>query len=169
MTRLALFKMYNQAGGAAGGPGPGPHHPGGPLGGLASQAAGLEIAGRAMAEQHARALQAVREAEESKAKAEANEARAEEAKAAAAAAAAAAAVAATKAPRRVSGDTVSDTDRHRDDDLSPPPMKRERHHSGGAVGANTAAVADSGKHNGQPSPVVGGANIRIANRGEIIC
>ena len=54
MTRLALFKMYNQAGLPHGPPPPG-LPPG--LG-----HAGLEM-GRAMAEQQARALQAVREAE----------------------------------------------------------------------------------------------------------
>ena len=54
MTRLALFKMYNQAGLPHGPPPPG-LPPG--LG-----HAGLEM-GRAMAEQQARAIQAVREAE----------------------------------------------------------------------------------------------------------
>jgi hypothetical protein len=53
MTRLALFKMYNQAGLPHGPP------PGLPPG---LGHAGLEM-GRAMAEQQARALQAVREAE----------------------------------------------------------------------------------------------------------
>ena len=169
---------------------------GGPLGPLAG-AAGLEMAGRAMAEQHARALQAVREAEENKAKA-----------------AAAAAVAAGLeredhrrrssgaagdkevdrdtvdrrlgglgkagghggSVRRGSGDLSDEAERHHEieeDDLSPPPMKRERHHSsqtaaGSAGNPPGNAGSHEGKQNGQPppTPIAGGANIRIANRGE---
>jgi len=196
MTRLALFKMYNQAGGGGGGglPGGPPHPPPGLSAALAGQAGCLEMAGRAMAEQHARALQAVREAEAEK-KAAAVVADQEEAAAAAAAShqrqrekellrAAAAAEEESRRRRAMAavpgrhrqlsgdGDDVNigspeegregrerGDDDDEDEDLSPPPMKRERHYSRGGADQET-------KHNGQPSPPLGGANIRIANRGE---
>ena len=138
MTRLALFKMYNQAG-LPGGP---PHPP--PLSAAATLGqAGLEM-GRAMAEQHARALQAVREAEEKKEEEESEkrekDLREED----------------RRRGQRGSSDVNVECqdDEAEDEDLSPPPMKRERHFSG-----------NDGKHNGQAS--IGGANIRIANRGKI--
>ena len=162
MTRLALFKMYNQAGlhGSPGGGGPQP--PQG-LGGF-GQAMGQEM-GRAMAEQHARALQAVREAEERDKKEEAESIEAEK--------------------RREKENDIRKDDRERpdrerdrerdrsdrehrvrprtpdedvlldgeeDDGLSPPPMKRERSDS-------TEGRANGGN-------VMAGANIRIVSRGE---
>ena len=163
MTRLALFKMYNQAG-LPGSPGNGPQPPQG-LGSF-GQAMGQEM-GRAMAEQHARALQAVREAEERDKKEEAESIEAEK--------------------RREKENDIHkedrdrpDGERHRerehdrsdrehrvrprtpdedvlldgeeDDVMSPPPMKRERSDS------------VEGRTNG--GGAIGGANIRIASRGK---
>ena len=162
MTRLALFKMYNQAG-LPGSPGGGPQPPQG-LGNF-GQAMGQEM-GRAMAEQHARALQAVREAEERDKKEEAecieaekrrekeNEIRKEDR---------------DRTERERDRERRDRSDReHRvrprtpdedvlldgeeDDALSPPPMKRERSDS------------TEGRTNG--GSTIGGANIRIANRGK---
>ena len=160
MTRLALFKMYNQAG-LPGGPAGGPQPPQGL--GTFGQAMGQEM-GRAMAEQHARALKAVREAEERDKKEEAESIEAEK--------------------RREKENDIrkddhdrpererdrererSDRDRRvrprtpdedvlldgeEDDGLSPPPMKRERSES-----------TDTRTNGGNP---IGGANIRIASRG----
>lgn len=160
MTRLALFKMYNQAGlpGSPGGPQP-------PQGlGSFGQAMGQEV-GRAMAEQHARALQAVREAEERDKKEEAECIEAEKRR---------------ERENDIRKEERERPDRHRDrerdrserdhrvrprtpdedvlldgeedDALSPPPMKRERSDS------------TEGRTNG--GGAIGGANIRIASRGE---
>ena len=159
MTRLALFKMYNQAGlpGSPGGPQP-------PQGlGSFGQAMGQEV-GRAMAEQHARALQAVREAEERDKKEEAECIEAEKRR---------------EKENDIRKEERERPDRHRDrererserdhrvrprtpdedvlldgeedDVLSPPPMKRERSDS------------TEGRTNG--GGAIGGANIRIASRG----
>ena len=159
MTRLALFKMYNQAGlpGSPGGPQP-------PQGlGSFGQAMGQEM-GRAMAEQHARALQAVRDAEERDKKEEAdcieaekrrekeNEIRKED----------------RERPERERDRERDRSDReHRvrprtpdedvlldgeEDDALSPPMKRERSDS------------TEGRANG--GSTIGGANIRIASRGK---
>ena len=140
MTRLALFKMYNQAGLPPGGP-PGPPGPG--LPGLSQ--ASLEM-GRAMVEQQARALQAAqREAEAREKASKSPEIRLHH-----------------STPNKNNDDSKSgrskDSEKSRDpdedEDMSPPPMKRER--------------VDSFDHrNG--SPVMPGANIRIANRGIIFC
>ena len=162
MTRLALFKMYNQAGlpGSPGGPQP-------PQGlGSFGQAMGQEM-GRAMAEQHARALQAVRDAEERDKKEEAESIEADK--------------------RREKENDILKEDRERsdrarnrdrdrserehrvrprtpdedvlldgeeDDVMSPPPMKRERSDS------------VEGRTNG--GGAIGGANIRIASRGKCV-
>ena len=158
MTRLALFKMYNQAGmgGLPGGP-PGP--PGGPLGAAAGiNQAGLEM-GRAMVEQQARMLQAAqlgqreaeaREKERSSKSPQMSENRLSQ-------------------PKDQNNQEIimsgqkrgNNSERSKEsseksrcdeeDDMSPPPMKRER--------------SDSFDHrNG--SPLGMGANIRIANRGK---
>jgi hypothetical protein len=155
MTRLALFKMYNQAG--MGGP-PGP--PGGPLGAAAGiNQASLDM-GRAMVEQQARMLQA---AQQGQREAEAREKELS-----------------SKSPQMsenrlsqpkdqnnreenigISQKRSNNSERSKEsseksrcdeeDDMSPPPMKRER--------------SDSFDHrNG--SPLGMGANIRIANRGK---
>ena len=143
MTRLALFKMYNQAGLPPTGPPGGP--PGGPLGaaaGLNQANQALEM-GRAMVEHQARALQAAQREAEAREKD----------------------LQASKSPLSLGDKSInkdsdstskrskesSEKSRHEeDDDLSPPPMKRERQ--------------DSLDHrNG--SPVGLGAHIRIANRG----
>ena len=144
MTRLALFKMYNQAGLPPTGPPGGP--PGGPLGaaaGLNQANQALEM-GRAMVEHQARALQAAQREAEAREKD----------------------LQASKSPLSLGDKSInkdsdstskrskesSEKSRHEeDDDLSPPPMKRERQ--------------DSLDHrNG--SPVGLGAHIRIANRGK---
>jgi len=159
MTRLALFKMYNQAGigGPPGGP-PGP--PGGPLGAAAGiNQASLEM-GRAMVEQQARMLQAAqlgqreaeaREKETSSKSPQMSEIRLSQPK--------------DQNNREenigISQKRGNNSERSKEsseksrcdeeDDMSPPPMKRER--------------SDSFDHrNG--SPLGMGANIRIANRGE---
>ena len=144
MTRLALFKMYNQAGlPPVSGPPTGP--PGGPLGGPLG-AAGINEAslqmGRAMVEQQARALQAAQREVEAREK-----------------------DLVSKSPISLDKSLHKDSDSaskrskesseksrgEEDDDLSPPPMKRERQ--------------DSLDHrNG--SPLGMGAHIRIANRGK---
>eukprot|EP00095_Tigriopus_kingsejongensis_P003170 snap_masked-scaffold91_size383040-processed-gene-0.2 protein:Tk03170 transcript:snap_masked-scaffold91_size383040-processed-gene-0.2-mRNA-1 annotation:"protein dead ringer homolog" len=129
--------------------------------------AGLDM-GRAMAEQQARALQAVREVEECRREKERNEQEQNRA-----AAAAAAAVAAARefekerehhhkdnTSRKGKGSLENNHHGHhhhhndRDDDSahSPPPMKRERRDS----------IEDS-RRNGSP---MGGANIRISSRGD---
>ena len=150
MTRLALFKMYNQAGLPHGGQN-GP--PGGPLGAAAGlNQVSLEM-GRAMVEQQARVLQAAqREAEArekelnskspssdsirfSQPKEDNNP---------------------INRPNNISNRPKENSEKSlsrndEDDDLSPPPMKRER--------------SDSfDQRNG--SPIGMGANIRIANRGK---
>ena len=159
MTRLALFKMYNQAGigGPPGGP-PGP--PGGPLGAAAGiNQASLEM-GRAMVEQQARMLQAAqlgqreaeaREKETSSKSPQMSEIRLSQPK--------------DQNNREeiigISQKRGNNSERSKEsseksrcdeeDDMSPPPMKRER--------------SDSFDHrNG--SPLGMGANIRIANRGK---
>ena len=137
MTRLALFKMYNQAGL----PPTGPH--GGPPG--LGAAAGLSQAslemGRAMVEQQARALQAAQREAEAREKELSSKS-----------------PGGSDSPRlndkqdssKRSKESSSEKSRE-DDDLSPPPMKRERQ--------------DSLDHrNGSPGGL--GANIRIANRGK---
>ena len=157
MTRLALFKMYNQVGLPPGGP-PGPP---GPLGAGLNQAS-LEM-GRAMVEQQARALQAAQR------EAEAREREREREKASRSPKSPEIRLQQHSTPNNKnnsskedarSSDAISgrskDSDKSRDieedDDMSPPPMKRER--------------VDSFDHrNG--SPVLPGANIRIANRGTI--
>ncbi len=141
MTRLALFKLYNQAGAAAAA---GVPPPPGLRGNDPNAASPVGL----MAEQ-ARALQAVREAE------------------AVSRAAAAAAVAATteKDGGPVSPMAKRGLDLNRDgrandlddDDLgsSPPPFKRERRES-------------SEKTNGSPPSVGGSTNIKISSRGSSI-
>ena len=141
--------MYNQAGLPPGGP-PGP--PGGsPLGVGVSQAS-LEM-GRAMVEQQARALQAAqREAEAreklvskshspevitpaSRLQSTPNKSTEDSS---------------AKSGRSKDSEKSRDPEEEDDEDMSPPPMKRER--------------VDSFDHrNG--SPLMSGANIRIANRG----
>lgn len=134
MTRLALFKMYNQAGLPPGGGVP-PHH--GPLGaGLGH--AGFEM-GRAMVEQQARALQAAREAEAASREKDKEVSSTER-------------LQRDLKERPLVRERESDTrDREEDDEMSPPPLKRERQDS------------FEGRSNGSP---IAGANIRIANRGE---
>lgn len=143
MTRLALFKMYNQAGL----PPAGPHGPpGGPMAGISQ--ASLEM-GRAMVEQQARALQAAQREVEAREKELSGGSKSPSA----------------DSPQRLSQpkeDTNSGSKRSKessseksreDDDLSPPPMKRERQDS-------------FDQRNG--SPVGLGAHIRIANRGNAV-
>ena len=149
MTRLALFKMYNQAGL----PPSGHHGPPGPLGASLSQAS-LEM-GRAMVEQQARAIQAAQREAEAREKELSSKSPSIESQ-----------------PSRLNSSAPKDdlnkssgshgrskdSDKSResrgiedlDDDLSPPPMKRERQDS-------------FDQRNG--SPVGLGAHIRIANRG----
>jgi len=161
MTRLALFKMYNQAGmgGPPGGP-PGP--PGGPLGAAAGiNQASLEM-GRAMVEQQARMLQAAQLGQ--------REAEAREKETSSKSPQMSESLPRLSQPKDqnnreeiigISQKRGNNSERSKEsseksrcdeeDDMSPPPMKRER--------------SDSFDHrNG--SPLGMGANIRIANRGE---
>ena len=166
MTRLALFKMYNQAGLP---PPPLRDMPGMPP-------SGLDV-GRAMAEQQARALQAVRDAERERVVANANNAlnsgkdergspAPPQVPAGLANAASAVSAAVNELSRqqkekerelqnermvRLRGEEDDDDIVDDVDNCSPPPMKRERHDSG------------EGRSNG--SPALGGANIRISSRG----
>ena len=161
MTRLALFKMYNQAGmgGPPGGP-PGP--PGGPLGAAAGiNQASLEM-GRAMVEQQARMLQAAQLGQ--------REAEAREKETSSKSPQMSESLPRLSQPKDqnnreeiigISQKRGNNSERSKEsseksrcdeeDDMSPPPMKRER--------------SDSFDHrNG--SPLGMGANIRIANRGK---
>ncbi len=152
MTRLALFKMYNQAGLPPPPPlrdPPQSPHPAAAAAAAAAAAGHLDHVGRAVAEQQARALQAVREAEA-----------AGRAVAAAAAAAAADKVAEDEKrpiqpptqPRKKRLENDEDDEDERNEEGSSPPVKRERHDS------------LDGKSNGSPVGG-GGANIRISSRG----
>ena len=149
MTRLALFKMYNQAGLPHVNSGP-PVPPTGPLGaGVGINQASLEM-GRAMVEQQARMIQAAQQEAEAREK-EYN----------------------SKSPvlinesNRLSQPKDQNTENNKqfserskesckkshceeEEYLSSPPMKRERQ--------------DSSEHR-SGSPLGMGANIRIANRG----
>ena len=161
MTRLALFKMYNQAGmgGPPGGP-PGP--PGGPLGAAAGiNQASLEM-GRAMVEQQARMLQAAQLGQ--------REAEAREKETSSKSPQMSESLPRLSQPKDqnnreeiigISQKRGNNSERSKEsseksrcdeeDGMSPPPMKRER--------------SDSFDHrNG--SPLGMGANIRIANRGK---
>ena len=147
MTRLALFKMYNQAGLPPGGP-PGP--PGGSLGVGVSQAS-LEM-GRAMVEQQARALQAAQREAEAREKLASKSHSPEVIPASRLQSTPNKSTedSSAKSGRSKDSEKSRDPEEEDDEDMSPPPMKRER--------------VDSFDHrNG--SPVMSGANIRIANRG----
>ena len=147
MTRLALFKMYNQAGLPPGGlPGP----PGGALGPNVSQAS-LEM-GRAMVEQQARALQAAQREAEAREKLASKSHSPEIIPASRLQSTPNKSTedSSAKSGRSKDSEKSRDPEEEDDEDMSPPPMKRER--------------VDSFDHrNG--SPLMSGANIRIANRG----
>ena len=152
MTRLALFKMYNQAGlpPAVGGP----HGP--PLGPSSISQASLEM-GRAMVEQQARALQAAqREAEAREKAVELSAGAGTNSKSPSGSSEQRVSASHKDLVEKQSGRSKESSEKSRgdidDEDMSPPPMKRERQDS-------------FDQRNG--SPIGMGAHIRIANRGKV--
>jgi hypothetical protein len=152
MTRLALFKMYNQqAAAAGGGGGPGLPPP-------SSVSPGFDV-GRAVAEQHARAALAAAAARE---KDKENQELAS-----------ALAAAAESSHRRKDIDKDGVVDKpvilrdSSDISCSPPPIKRERRESTSTGAPAAAAAEERSRRKDARSPAGGGgANIRITNRGE---